>query len=401
MKLRRTARRTLTTERAPEPGTPEFSRVQEILASTTSRDGNRIEVLQNGCQIFPAMVESIRSAQDTIVLSTYIWWGGEAAKQIALELAERAAAGVQVKVVLDAFGSMRIDHSILATLHDAGIHTVWFRPIRWHQVRKMNNRLHRRILVIDGRTALVGGVGIAAEWEGDCERPESWRETHLRIEGPAVRDLLGAFAESWAEATGEILTGRHLPVLTKSQPGVSAMITRSSSAKGSTALEQLFQLAISSARHRLWITTAYFAPSFGFVDQLCAAAQRGVDVRLLVNGRPIDKEVVRKASQHSYEKLLSCGVRIFEYEKARLHAKVIVADERWANVGSANFDVRSLALEDEVTVSVRDEKIATQLADQFLKDTAQSNEITLATWRKRPLTNRLGEQAAELVRHSL
>lgn len=347
------------------------------------------------------MVESIRSARDTIVLSTYIWWNGEAAKQIARELAERAAEGVQVKIVLDAFGSMRIEHSILATLHDAGIQTVWFRPIRWHHVHKMNNRLHRRILVIDGRTAFVGGVGIAAEWEGDCERPESWRETHLRIEGPAVRDLLGGFMESWAEVTGEVLTGRHLPVLAESQPGVSALVTRSSSAKGSTALEQLFQLVISSARHRLWITTAYFAPSFGFVNQLCAAAQRGVDVRILVNGRRIDKEVVRKASQHSYEKLLSCGVRIFEYERARLHAKVIVADECWANVGSANFDVRSLAQEEEVTVSIRDQRIATQLADQFLEDITESNEITLEAWRQRSLANRLGEQASELVRHSL
>lgn len=198
-----------------------------------------------------------------------------------------------------------------------------------------------------------------------------------------------------------MLTGRHLPDLQPVEGGVPVLVSRSSSTGGSTAVEELFLAAIAGARQRLWITTAYFAPGAGFVDALCAAARRGVDVRILVNGRLIDKEVVRKAGQRSYGRLLEAGVRIFEYEKARLHAKVIVVDEGWANVGSANFDNRSIALEDEINVSVKDPTIAATLADHFLDDVESAREMTLDGWRHRPLDDRLGELASELLRHSL
>lgn len=399
--FRRSGSRTLHLPNPPQPGTGEFARLLETFTQAPLREGNLVKVLRNGREIFPALLEAIKTAQETINFSTYIWWTGQASQDISQALAQRARDGLQVRVLIDAWGSAKLEREVVDGLRQAGAKVAWFRPPRWYDLNRVNNRMHRRILAVDGRLGFAGGVGIAEEWEGDSDRPRLWRETHLRIEGPAVRDLLGAFVENWAEAVGEVLAGRHLPDLSPVEGGVPVLVTRSSATGGSTAVEELLLAVVLGARHRLWITTAYFAPSSGYVDELCAAAQRGVDVRILVNGQPIDKEVVRKSGQHSYGRLLESGVRIFEYERARLHAKVIVVDDGWANVGSSNFDNRSMALEDEINISIHDSKIAAELAEHFLDDLSDSNEITLNAWRHRPLRARAGEAASELVRHSL
>lgn len=400
-KFRRAAGKTLGFSSTPKPGTAPFTRLVEGLTQAAHRPGNKVEILRNGFEIFPALLDTIKSATDTINLSAYIWWAGEAASDIAGALADRAREGVGVRVLLDAWGSAKIDRRVIGSLEEAGVEVVWFRPLRWYSLGKANNRMHRRILVIDGRVGFAGGVGIAEQWEGNCEQPDRWRETHLRIEGPAVRDLLGGFLENWAEATGIVLSGEHLPVLKPVKGGVPVLVTRSSPSAGSSATETLFLAAIAGARTRLWITTAYFAPRAGFVEALCAASQRGVDVRILVNGQPIDKEVVRKAGQRSYGRLLEAGVRIFEYQKARLHAKVILVDDRWANVGSANFDNRSFALEEEISVSIDDVAVVDTLAEHFLDDLHSAQGMDIETWRNRPLRDRLGELASEIVRQSL
>lgn len=399
--FRRTAGEIFEISDPPEAGTPRFARLLELLTQAPLREGNRVQVLRNGNEIFPSLLAEINGARKTICFASYIYWAGGAAEEIAEALAHRAREGVEVRILIDSYGSAKLDRAVVNGWRQAGAEVAWFRPLVWYQLKKSNNRMHRRIVVVDGTVAFVGGVGIAEEWEGDADKPDHWRDTHLRIEGPAVRDALGGFIENWGEARGAILTGNHLDELRPFDDGVPILTTRSSAEGGSSATEELFFAAIVGARRRLWITTCYFAPRAGFIDILCQTARRGVDVRLLVNGRKIDKEVVRKAGQHSYGRLLEAGVRIFEYQKARLHAKVIVVDDHWANVGSANFDNRSFALEEEINVSIQDAVTVTTLAGHFVDDLSTSTEMSLEAWRSRPLSARLGEMASEVVRQSL
>ncbi len=384
----------------PAPGSPEFGRLLESLAGSPVRQGNRVEVLKNGVQIFPAMVEAIKSAQHSIDFSTYIYWtGGPVITGFDDALVERAAAGVEVSMLLDAVGSFaKIDHTLVERLRDAGASVEWFRPPKWYSLDKTNNRLHRRLLIIDGHVGFTGGVGVGEEWTGDAEDPDHWRETHLRVEGPAVRDLVGGFQESWAETTQRILTGAHLPELSAFDDGIDAQVTRSSATTGSTDIEELFYSAITGARTRLWITTAFFVPPDAFVDALCAAAARGVDVQVLVNGPHIDKEVVRRASQRSYEQLLHGGIRIFEYQQTMLHAKTLIVDSAWASVGSNNFSNRSLALNSELGFSLSNERIVGQLEEHFRDDLQVSKEFDLKSWRDRPLRKRAAERTISLLR---
>ena len=400
-KFRREAAKTIEILTPPHPGSRGFVRLIEGLTQASQRGGNRVTILRNGHEIFPAMLDAIGSATESISLSAYIWWAGKAASDIADGLAERARSGVQVRVLLDAWGSAKLDREVVAMLERSGVIVGWFRPIRWYQLGKANNRMHRRVLVVDGRLAFAGGVGIAEQWEGNLEQADRWRETHVEIEGPVVRDVMGAFLENWVETMGQIPGPEHLPELEPFDDGVPVLVLRSSPAGGSSATETLFLAAIEGAQKRLWITTAYFAPRSGFVDLLCEASRRGVDVRILVNGQPIDKEVVRKAGQRSYGRLLESGVLMFEYEKARLHAKVILVDDGWANIGSANFDNRSFALEEELNISIDDTQVVDELATHFLDDLASANEIDLESWQNRPLLDRARELASELVRQSL
>lgn len=400
-KFRRASGKTVEISEPPQPGDSEFARLIEGLTQSPQRAGNRVTILRNGREIFPALIEGINSAVETISFSSYIWWAGGASSDIGDALASRAREGVTVRVLLDAWGSAKLDRALVDKLERAGVEVIWFRPIKWHQIGRANNRMHRRILVMDGTVAFAGGVGIAEEWEGDCEDPNHWRETHVRVEGPAVRDLVGGFVENWAEATGKVPDPSLFPELKPFSDGVPVLVVRSASSEGSSAADNLFLAAIAGSREVLWITTAYFAPHSAYVDALCAAAQRGVDVRILVNGKPIDKQVVRWAGQRSYGRLLKAGVRIFEYQKARLHAKVILVDENWANVGSANFDNRSFALEEEINVGIEDSAVAALLKEHFAQDLVDATEIDLNGWKHRPLSQRVKELASELVRQSL
>ncbi|MFL6190859.1 MAG: phospholipase D-like domain-containing protein, partial [Actinomycetes bacterium] len=305
----RTAGKGFELESPPAPGTPDFARMVEALTVAPLRQGNRVTVLRNGCEIFPSMLEAIRSAERSINFATYVYWTGSIAPEFAEALAERAEAGVEVNVLLDAVGAARMDRSLIDRLDDAGAKVAWFRPPKWYTLHKLNNRTHRKILVVDGRVGFTGGVGIAEEWTGNCEDPGHWRDTHVRVEGPVARDLLGGFLDNWAEATQTILSGRdHLPDVRGVEDGILAQVTRSTAEKGSTDAEHLFYAAIACARERIWLTTAYFAPRRAFVDALCDAVRRGVEVRVLTNGPHIDREVVRQAGRRTYQRMLECGV---------------------------------------------------------------------------------------------
>jgi cardiolipin synthase A/B len=399
---RRTAAKGYQLQDPPTPGTADFARLVEALTIAPLRQGNRVTVLRNGDEIFPAMLEAIQQAKETVNFATYVYWTGSIAPQFADALGERAAAGVEVNVLLDAVGAAKMDHSLIDQLQDAGARVAWFRPPKWYTLHKLNNRTHRKILVVDGRVGFTGGVGIAQEWTGNCQDAEHWRDTHVRVEGPVVRDLLSGFVDNWAEATGCILSGRqHLPDVGGFDDGIQAQVTRSTAQKGSTDAEQLFYTAIACARERIWLTTAYFAPRQAFVDALCDAVGRGVDVRVLTNGPHTDKQVVRQAGRRCYEQLLACGGRIFEYQRTMLHAKVLVVDSHWVTVGSVNFDNRSFALNDELNIAFRDPGVVAELEKHFLADLEGTRELNLAAWRARPLAMRARELASALMRREL
>lgn len=383
------------------PGTDAFARWLEAECSAPRRAGNRVKVLRNGDQIHDDMLEALSSATQTVDFSNYIFWKGETANAFAAAFSERARAGVQVNVLVDAYGSAKIDHDLIPAMKGAGVNFSWFRPPHWYKVNQFNNRMHRRTLVVDGRLGFTGGFGVAEDWTGDAEGPGHWRETHLRIEGPAVRDIVGGFLENWMEANQRILDGAHLPELASFDDGVPLQITRSSPEHGMSTAEVLMVAAISGARARLWITTAYFAPRRAVIDELVAAAGRGVDVRLLVNGSHIDKEMVRRAGQRSYTRLMEGGVRVFEYQRTMMHAKVVVVDDCWANVGTSNFDYRSMALQEEMNCSIADPVVLAELEKDFVDDFGNSEEIDLGHWQHRSLGARAYELAGESLRHSL
>ena len=399
-KYKRATRRRFDMPEGPVPGTSEFSRLVSAMTGAPLRLGNRVQIMHNGATL-DAMVEAISAATKTIDCSSYIYWPGDTADRFSEAFIERARAGVEVNLVLDGYGSAKLDGAHLERLRRGGINVSIFRPVRWYNLKKLNNRMHRRILVVDGRLAFVGGVGIADVWTGDAQDPDHWRETHLRIEGPAVLDLFGAFLENWTEATGGLLVGTHIDDPGSFDDGVALHVTRSTPNGGATAATELFYSAIAGARERLWLTTAYFAPDRTFEDVLCDAARRGVDVRVLVNGQEVDKEVARQAAHRSYGKLLGAGVRMFEYDKTMLHAKVLLVDRGWANVGSGNFDSRSLDLDLEINVAVLDPDLVEELADRFAADLDVSREIDLDTWQRRPLRKRAAELATEVLRQSL
>jgi len=400
-RYRRAAARGYDFADPPAPGTDDFNRLVEAVTGAPARAGNHVKTMRNGDETFPAMLEAIASAEETVDFATYIYWTSTTADEFAEALIERAAAGVEVRFLMDGWGSATVDRDLIERVRAAGAKVAFFRPPPVSSAWRWNNRMHRRVLVVDGEVGFAGGVGIAEQWTGNAEDPDHWRETHIKVEGPAVRDLLGAFLENWTEATDEVLTGRHLPELAAFDDGVLVQVTRSSSGDASTATEQLFYAAIVGARRRLAITTAYFAPRQSFVDALCQAAERGVDVQVLVNGQPIDKHVVREAGQRSYGRLLESGVRIFEYQKAMLHAKVLVVDDAWANVGTANMDNRSFALNEELNLATSGIDVVEELGKHFLEDLDESEELDVPAWKQRPFRERLSEYVGEVVRPSL
>jgi cardiolipin synthase len=385
----------------PAVGSNEFVAFIEALAQAPRRHGNRITILRNGCEIFPAMLEAISSARECINFSTYIYWTGDIAPQFANALATRASEGLEVNALLDAQGSAQMDRGLIEHLRASGATVIWFRPPHWYNVHKVNKRMHRRLLIIDGKVGFMGGVGIAEQWDGNAEDPEHERETHLRIEGPAVRDLQGGFLENWTEGTSSLLSAAHFPDLDAFEEGIPAQVSRTVATGKTRGLEQMLWAAVTGAKERIWVTTAFFAPRGAFIDALCEAASRGVDVRILTGGPHQDKQIAREAGHRSYEKLLKAGVRIFEYQQAKLHAKVITIDGIWANVGSSNFENRSLALNDEINVCVQHANVVAELERHFRDDLKVSHELDLSGWRHRPLGKRAREYATELIRQSL
>ena len=379
-----------------------FLRAAEALTGAPISWGDDVELLINGDRIFPRYLEAIRSARETVCLTTYVYWRGDIAHEVAAALCERARAGVQCNVIIDALGGIKLERGLIEQMHEAGVRLTKFRPVKTYAVRRMANRTHRKLLIVDGRVGFTGGVGIAEEWTGDAQDPDHWRDTHVRVEGPVVRGLFGAFAENWLEATGEALVGDgYLPDLPRGEGGGPMMVVRSSAGVGDTNTEALFYLAIAAAQESIDLTAAYFVPRPAFTEALQAAAERGVRVRILVPGANIDKPPVWVAGRAAYDDLLSAGVALHEYQPTMLHAKTMTVDGCWSSVGSVNFDNRSFQLHDEATLCVSSARFAGLLTEQFERDLDASGRIEPERWSGRGPRQRAMESALKLARREL
>jgi cardiolipin synthase len=388
---------------APDPADRTFLRTAEALTAAPIAEGNEIELLINGDAIFPAFLQTIASAERVVNLLTYVYWRGDIAHDVARALCDKAKEGVEVNVLLDWVGTLKMDTTLIDELRDCGANVAKFRPLKPYALRRLDNRTHRKLLIVDGEVGMTGGVGIADEWTGNAQDADHWRDTHVRVRGPVVRGLQGAFAENWLEATGAVLVGPgHLPDLVPREGATAVMqVVRSRAGVGDTNIEALMFLAIAAARETLDLTAAYFAPRPAFTAALTEAAERGVRIRILVPGAEGDKQIVRAAGRESYDDLLEAGVQLFEYCPTMLHAKSMVVDGAWSSVGSVNFDNRSFQLQDEATLCVQDERFAAELTAQFERDLEQSEAIHPGRWEDRRLRQRFAEKALTLIRREL
>ncbi|MDF2461013.1 MAG: cardiolipin synthase [Candidatus Saccharibacteria bacterium] len=358
----------------------------EAATGSRHRPGNSFTILKDGEQIFPAMLEDVRRAEHSIEFLSFVFWRSRVASEFATALIDRAKAGVKVRLLVDAVGGASISARTIWELEKAGVQVGWFRPGRWKYLSRFNHRTHRKLLIVDARIGFTGGVGIADEWI-------QWRETHCRVEGPAVADMHAGFADSWYESVGDRLG----PVDPAPKAGnIDVHTTISTAGTRPTQAELLVTAICAAATRRLWISSAYFVPSPDVISMLSAAAVRKVDVRILTNGPKTNHRITRAAGRAFYQSLLDAGVKIYEYQPTLHHSKVMTADNTWATIGSTNIDPRSLVLNDELNVSVSNNKLVDQLDEQFIADLEHSILITPEDWAARSRFDRLAESAASL-----
>jgi cardiolipin synthase A/B len=365
--------------------------------------GNVVTVLRNGDEIFPAMLEAIEAAERWIEVTTYVYWTGDIAERFAHTLADRAEDGVQVRVLVDWVGGRSMNRHLIEVMREAGVSFEWFRPpsriaqaaLRLDEGLVGQHRTHRKVLVCDGTVGFTGGVGIADEWTGDARTPEEWRDTHLRIEGPAVASLRSAFATNWHEASGEPLpVADRVPDVA---PGDTLVqVVRGQPGRFVSDVALLFRALLDAAEDRIWVSSAYFVPDDSLVRRLTAAVDRGVDVQVMVPGKNIDKRVSQLVARAGMEPLLTAGVKICEYAPTMLHTKVFLADDV-AVVGSANMNMRSLHQDDEVVAVIHDGHVTKTLADHFQQDLERSEPMEPGRFVERSL----GHKAKEAVVNTL
>ena len=363
--------------------------------------GNRVDVLLNGEEIFPAKIEAIRSARKSITYAQYVFEEGAPAADTAQALAERCRAGVKVHVLIDAVGSLLMPSQYRDWMTEAGCQVASYRPLTPLTIDRINYRNHRRILVVDGRVGVTGGSGTSGKWSGNGKQQGQWRDTDMRMEGPVVNQLQGAFAENWLEATGAALGGPdYFPWPIQAKGAVESQIVRSSPAGGSVEMYTMFLLAMASARRTIYITNPYFVPDEKMIETLLQARRRGVRVVLLLPGA-IDHNLVRQASRSQLGRLLQAGIQIYEYRAALLHSKTMVIDSIWATVGSTNLDRRSFELNEELNLVVYGGDIARRLERVFVADLERSRPVTYEQWKNRGIASRVLEMLSLPIRGQL
>jgi cardiolipin synthase A/B len=379
----------------------QFARALGSLLGPGVLSGNEVVGYQNGVEIFPAMLAAIRGAKQSITFETYIYWSGEIGREFSDALSERARAGIPVHVLLDWSGSDKMDDATLQSMRDAGVVLEKYHPIAWHTLDRVNNRTHRKILVVDGKVAFTGGVGIADQWTGNAESPEHWRDAHFRVGGPTAAQMQTAFMENWLELHPEVLHDeRYFPAI-EPAGNAQAQAYSSSPQGGSANMRLLYLLAIAAAKDTIHLASSYFVPDDVSVEVLASAAKRGVRIEILVPGPIMDVKVVQKASRSRWGELLEAGIAIYEYQPTMLHTKVMVVDSHFVSVGSTNFDDRSFRLNDETNLNVLDDAFAKTQVEVFQSDLRSSHLVTLEEWKNRPRRERFNEWLAGLLRRQL
>ncbi len=374
-------------------GEPSFFPTLEAYTATPIVGGNRIDFLMNGEEIFPAYIAATRAARKTITYAQYNFEEAPVGRELIEAMAERCRAGVEGKILLDAFGALAMPAEYADALTGAGCQVVFFRPLGPLTAYRVNNRNHRRILVVDGEVGFTGGSGVGRSWMGNGTTKGHWRDTDVRVEGPVVQYLQGAFAENWLEATGEVLGGQAYFPQARAKGKVFVQVVRSSPAGGSFAMYTTFLLAISAARHSIYITNPYFLPDAKMLEALIGAAERGVRVVVLIPG-VIDHNIVRHASRRHFGQLLKAGIEIHEYRPALLHSKTMVIDGVWSTIGSTNLDNRSFSLNDELNLVIYDAQVGRRLQQIFADDVAHSRQVEYRRWARRGFFARILELIA-------
>ena len=381
---------TSATDAAREHRAPELDdrqhrlrRTLESLTGVAFTEGNQLTVLRNGDRIFPAMLAAIDKAERSVDLMTYVYWKGEIAERFADCLSAAARRGVRVRLLIDAVGGLQIEKGLVDRMDEAGVHVEWFRKPWLNSLLKQNHRCHRKVLVVDEDIAFTGGVGIAEEWCGDARDESEWRDTHVQVRGPAVDGLVAAFAQNWAESGRELYDDNDRFPQQPQAGSTVAQVVRGSASIGWDDLQTTFRVMLDSAQERLRLATAYFAPDDFFLDRLCAAAQRGVAVDVLLPGPHADKRVCQLASEAAYDQLVTCGVRVWNFQPSMMHAKIMIVDGMAAVVGSSNFNRRSLDHDEEVLLVALDTEMARVLEEHFDADLERSEQIDLTRWRSR------------------
>ena len=382
-------------------GDEQFVRSMGVLLGPAILAGNRVTALRNGREIFPAMLHAIRNAERTITFETYIYWSGEIGREFAEALSARARADVKVHVLLDWVGTGKMDDELLERMKQAGVEVCKYHPLRWYNLGRINNRTHRKLLVVDGAIGFTGGVGIADEWLGDAEDAEHWRDGHYRVEGPAVAQMQAAFMDNWMKTRSLVLHGEeYFPPLAPVGEH-AAQVFKSSATDGSESVRLMYLLSIASARRSVRLSASYFVPDRLAVATIVSARERGVEVEIVVPGPNIDAKVTRKASKGLWGPLLEAGVRIHEFQPTMYHCKVMIVDDVWVSVGSTNFDNRSFRLNDEANLNILDAEFAAEQARTFEADKGRAREMTLEMWRARPRREKVKEWLAGVVRSQL
>lgn len=370
---------------------PQFIREMSVILGPSVLGGNKIQDLQNGAQIFPEMLNAIASARHTVTFETFIYWSGDIGRKFSDALSNRARAGVQVHVTIDWVGSLPMDEALLDEMRDAGVHVQRYRPLRWYNLGRLNNRTHRKLLVVDGKIGFTGGVGIADQWQGNAEDEAHWRDVHFKVEGPVVGQVQAAFNDNWIRSTGEVLHGPEFFPAIEEVGDTAAQLFVGSPSGGSESMHLMVLMAIASAAESIDIAAAYFVPDSLVLQALVSACRRGVVVRLMVPGKHIDSLAVRLASKAQWGELLKAGALIYEFRRTMMHSKVLIVDKLLVSVGSTNFDMRSFRLNDEASLNVYDRAFGRRMTDVFEADAAEAQRYTLQMWLARPFIVKLGE----------
>jgi len=380
---------------------PQFLRSMGLLVGPGILPSNKVTAYYNGDQIFPAMLAAVRSAQKSITLETYIYWSGQVGTDFAEALAERSRAGVRVHVIMDWVGARKLNPSHLAIMRDAGVEIEKYNPLVWYNLARINHRDHRKLLVVDGKVGFTGGAGLADIWLGNADAPTHWRDNMFRLEGPAVGQMQAAFMDNWTKTSTRVLDGYdYFPDL---EPAGNdyAQVFRSSPREGTESVRLMYLLSIAAARKNIRLSASYFVPGALTNEELIDARRRGVNVEIILPGAKTDAPMVRHASRARWGPLLRAGVRIYEYNPTMYHCKMMIVDDVWVSVGSANFDNRSFRLNDEANLNIYSADFAADQIRMFEQDKSMAHEVSYDEWKGRGMVNKMLEILLSPLRSQL